>query len=165
MKTWMLLSVTGLTLMGGVAIAGAVNTTDRTEKMERQVADEVKQKNPELAEQEAQVSYKEVTTEDVLKLREAHPDITLIDARSAEDYAKEHIPGAVQMRPSEIAEKLPQIQKDKLLPVIFYCTDTQCQASAKAAHAAKEAGYTNLKRYTAGLKAWKEAKQPVTTKN
>src|SRR5690606_4923234 len=128
------------------------NTNDMAEKVKGEVVAEVQKKDATAQAaakaQTQKTAYVEVTTEEVLKLREEHPNITIIDARSEEDFNKGHIPGAVQIRPDDVAKKLPEIQKDKSQPIIFYCTNTQCQASAKAAHAAKEAGYTNLKRYT-----------------
>lgn len=167
MKTWMLISMTGVALMGGIAVAGAKNTNDMASKVKGEVMAEVQKKDADAQAAKAhaeKVAYVEVTTQDVQKLREENPNITIIDARSEEDFNKGHIPGAVLMRPDDVAKKLPEIQKDKTQPIVFYCADTQCQASAKAAHAAKEAGYTNLKRYTTGFAAWKAANQPVAAK-
>jgi rhodanese-related sulfurtransferase len=46
-------------------------------------------------------------------------DIRIIDIRSAEDYAKGHIPGAENIPDTEILERLDELPADQYF--IFYC--------------------------------------------
>lgn len=48
----------------------------------------------------------------------------LVDARSAEDYASEHIPGAFSI-PLESLNRTTTDQLDSQRPVITYCWDSQ----------------------------------------
>ena len=45
---------------------------------------------------------------------------------------------------------------------MFYCANTDCNASDSAAYRAKEAGHTNVKVLRAGIQGWVDAGQPVT---
>jgi len=47
-------------------------------------------------------------------------DIRIIDIRSAEEYAKGHIPGAENIPDTEILERLEELPVDQYF--IFYCT-------------------------------------------
>ena len=62
---------------------------------------------------------------------------TLVDVRSAEEYAGGYIPGAINIAVHELSGKLNRIPKDK--PVIVYCRSGN--RSAHAAQALIAAGY------------------------
>jgi rhodanese-related sulfurtransferase len=53
---------------------------------------------------------------------------------------------------SSLAGKLPA---DKNALVVAYCGSETCSAYARAAKAAKDLGYTNVKHYSKGLAGWK----------
>lgn len=65
---------------------------------------------------------------------------TLVDVRSAEEYASGYIPGAINIAVHELSGKLNRIPKDK--PVIVYC-----RSGNRSAHAAQSliaAGYSEV---------------------
>ena len=45
----------------------------------------------------------------------------LIDVRSAEEFAEEHLPGAVNIPHTEIAEKIAAVAPDKSGEIYLYC--------------------------------------------
>lgn len=51
---------------------------------------------------------------------------------------------------------------DRDRPLVFYCADAQCWASANAAMRARQAGYTQVLWYRGGQAAWQAAGLPVT---
>jgi rhodanese-related sulfurtransferase len=55
-------------------------------------------------------------------------------------------------------EVLPRAQDAAL---VFYCGGPKCMAAPKAAHRAKEAGYTDVKVLRAGISGWKKAGKQV----
>lgn len=89
----------------------------------------------------------------------------------ADSYVKEHIPAAVQFefpieeltvlddKTREAFLKLLGDDKDRLL--VFYCGFTKCGRSHNGAWWAKQLGYTNVYRYPGGIKAWRQADNPV----
>lgn len=99
-----------------------------------------------------------------LKKAMADKEVTIIDVNGSETYAKGHIPGSIDFIAvkENFASKLPS---DKGALIVAYCGSEKCSAYAKAAQAAKDLGYTNVKHFTPGLKGWKEAGETLETKN
>jgi len=84
----------------------------------------------------------------------------VFDARGHGEYNKSHIKGATSL-PADDAVRgigLPEKKRDM---IVFYCTDPDCPASAKAARAAEKRGYSNVYRYKGGIKGWKQAGLPT----
>jgi rhodanese-related sulfurtransferase len=79
------------------------------------------------------------------------PRFMVIDARDAAQYAKEHIPGAVNMDWRQVLAKRNTIPKDK--PVLLYCNTGTL--SAQAGFALRVAGWDNVRVLQGGLVEWK----------
>jgi rhodanese-related sulfurtransferase len=75
----------------------------------------------------------------------------IIDARDAGQFAKSHIPGAINMDWRQILAKRNTIPKDK--PVIVYCNTGSL--SAQAGFAMRVAGWENLRILQGGMEEWK----------
>ena len=82
---------------------------------------------------------------------------TLVDVRSAEEYAGGHIPGSVNIAVHELNGKLNRIPKDK--PVIVYCASGHRAAMANAA--LHMLGFDNVRAFPAGYGAWEAAGEPT----
>ncbi len=83
---------------------------------------------------------------------------TVIDVNGTDSYKSGHVPTALNFADikGELASKLP---KDKGALVIAYCGGPSCNAYTKAANAAKELGYTNVKHMSAGISGWLQASE------
>ena len=86
-----------------------------------------------------------------------NPQGQLIDVRTPEEYAPEHIKGAKLIPVQELESRLPEIKKDK--PVLLYCHSGR--RSTQAFQLLKDKGFTNLFQIAGGITAWKEQGQPV----
>lgn len=75
----------------------------------------------------------------------------VIDARDKEQYAKEHIPGAVNLEWRQVIAQRQSIPKDK--PVLIYCNTGSL--SAQAGFALRIAGYDNVRILQGGFAEWK----------
>lgn len=75
----------------------------------------------------------------------------VVDCRSAEDYAKGHIPGAVSLPYRTIEQQAPLLPKDKL--IVAYCTSVHCNASTKGALQLSALGF-RVKELVGGFRAW-----------
>jgi rhodanese-related sulfurtransferase len=104
-------------------------------------------------------SFPDISLND-LKKAISDKDVTILDVNGSKSYAEGHIPGAIDYTASkeDLAAKLPS---DKGALVVAYCGSEKCGAYAKAAQAAKDLGYTNVKHFAPGLKGWKEAGEPL----
>lgn len=80
-----------------------------------------------------------------------------IDVRSAEDYEKGHIQGAINLplKDGFTSEALSAVVK-KNKPVVFYCNGITCQASSKATQQALDWGWTSVFYYRVGFPEWKK---------
>jgi rhodanese-related sulfurtransferase len=76
----------------------------------------------------------------------------LIDARDAGQFAKGHIPGAINMDWRQVLAKRDAIPKDK--PVLIYCNTGSL--SAQAGFALRVAGWDNLRILQGGMEEWKD---------
>jgi rhodanese-related sulfurtransferase len=75
----------------------------------------------------------------------------VIDARDAGQFAKGHIPGAINMDWRQVLAKRNTIPKDK--PVLIYCNTGSL--SAQAGFAMRVAGWENLRILQGGMEEWK----------
>ncbi|MDD5199685.1 MAG: rhodanese-like domain-containing protein [Terrimicrobiaceae bacterium] len=104
-------------------------------------------------------SFPDISRAD-LKKAIAAKDVVLIDVNGTDSYKSGHIPGAIDFvaLKDNLASKLPA---DKSALVVAYCGSPACGAYAKAAEAAKELGYTNVKHFADGISGWKAAGEPT----
>lgn len=83
--------------------------------------------------------------------KEEWSKMMVIDARDAGQFAKGHIPGAVNMDWRQVLAKRNSIPKNK--PVLIYCNTGSL--SAQAGFALRVAGWDNVKILQGGLEEWK----------
>ncbi len=79
------------------------------------------------------------------------PKMMVIDARDAAQFAKGHIPGAVNMDWRQVLSKRNTIPKNK--PVLIYCNTGSL--SAQAGFALRVAGWENVRILQGGYAEWK----------
>jgi rhodanese-related sulfurtransferase len=77
--------------------------------------------------------------------------MVVIDARDPGQFAKGHIPGAINMDWRQVLAKRHTIPKDK--PVLIYCNTGSL--SAQAGFALRVAGWDNLRILQGGMEEWK----------
>ncbi|MBT9553673.1 MAG: rhodanese-like domain-containing protein [Hydrogenophaga sp.] len=77
--------------------------------------------------------------------------MVVIDARDAAQFAKGHIPGAINMDWRQVLAKRNTIPKDK--PVLIYCNTGSL--SAQAGFALRVAGWDKLRILQGGMEEWK----------
>jgi rhodanese-related sulfurtransferase len=77
--------------------------------------------------------------------------ILIVDARDAAQYAKEHIPGAVNIEWRQAVARRRDIPRDRM--VVMYCNSGSL--SAQAVFALRLLGYDNVKVLQDGIEGWK----------
>lgn len=112
-------------------------------------------KSEEKKSTEAAKPYVEVSAEELQALQAADKNVVVIDSRGGKYFDGTVIKGAKQLATDDTNEKtLAKLAPNKSDVIVFYCTNHDCPASAKAAAKAKELGYTNIKKYAAGIDDW-----------
>ncbi|WP_213297797.1 rhodanese-like domain-containing protein [Paraburkholderia sacchari] len=83
----------------------------------------------------------------------------VIDLRSADDFAKGHLPAARHLEFGELQTKVAQFVKNKSNPVLLVCQTGQ--QSHKAQRLVKDAGFAEVHVLDGGVNAWQQAGMPV----
>lgn len=84
------------------------------------------------------------------QLAEMKNEVILVDARQAADYAKHHIPGAINIDWRFVMSELDKLPEDKM--IVLYC-DTGI-LSSKAHLALRLIGYEQVRVLFNGLNGW-----------
>ena len=84
----------------------------------------------------------------------------IVDVREPEEYVKGHIANAKNIPLAQLDERLPQMAKNKALPVVLVCEKGARAVRAEAQ--AKKLGYEHAQALAGGMKAWRDAGLPVT---
>lgn len=85
-------------------------------------------------------------------------DVVVLDVRPAVEYDAGHIPGAVNIPPDELAQRLQAMTDDT--PVVAYCRGPFCVYADDAVRALREQGRTAM-RLVDGFPEWRAAALPV----
>ena len=83
----------------------------------------------------------------------------VVDVCDTEEFAQGHIGAAKNVPLGQLEQRLPEVVKNKGVPLILVC-----QTGARAQRAvpvAKKLGYEKAQALAGGLRAWKEANLPV----
>jgi len=83
----------------------------------------------------------------------------VIDVCEASEYAAGHVAGAKHIPLGQLASRLPEVVKNKELPVIFVCQSGM--RSGSAMRIAKGLGYLKAQSLGGGLSSWRAASLPV----
>ncbi|MEU7748750.1 rhodanese-like domain-containing protein [Nonomuraea sp. NPDC049158] len=95
------------------------------------------------------------------ELRATLGTVTLLDTLGGAYYDQQHLPGAIALVESEVAERAPALLPDKDAPIVTYCTNPACNNSKAVARRLTALGYTNVRRYVEGIEDWVTAGLPV----
>ena len=83
----------------------------------------------------------------------------VVDVGEAEEFAAGHIAGARNVPVNQLEQRLPEVVKNKAVPVILVCPSGA--RAQRALGVAKTLGYEKAVVLGGGLRAWKEANLPV----
>ena len=101
----------------------------------------------------------EIDSWDLRVALERDEKLTVIDTRSADAYAAEHIPGAINIPHRTMSEETTALI-DKSSTVVCYCDGIGCNASTKGALNMTKLGF-RVKELIGGLDWWKRDGHPT----
>ncbi|MEU4543218.1 rhodanese-like domain-containing protein [Nonomuraea dietziae] len=87
--------------------------------------------------------------------------VTVVDALGGDYYAQQHLPGAIALVESEVAERAAALLPDRDTAIVTYCSNPSCPNSKAVANRLTALGYTNVRTYREGIQDWVEAGLPV----
>jgi rhodanese-related sulfurtransferase len=83
----------------------------------------------------------------------------VVDVSEADEFAAGHVVGARSVPLGDLEKRLPEVVKNKTVPLVLVCA-TGGRAN-RALAVAKKLGYDKAQVMAGGLKAWKDANLPV----
>ena len=95
--------------------------------------------------------YMNITVEEAKRIMDNEEGYIILDVREQDEYDAGHIPGAILIPYTQIAEKAEEVLTDKDQLILVYCRSGR--RSKIAAEALVELGYTNIKEF-GGIIDW-----------
>ena len=95
--------------------------------------------------------YMNITAQEAKEIMDTEEGYIILDVREQDEYDAGHIPGAILIPYTQIAEKAEDVLTDKEQLILVYCRSGR--RSKIAAEALVELGYTNIKEF-GGISDW-----------
>jgi len=83
----------------------------------------------------------------------------VVDVSEPDEFAAGHVGGAKNVPLGQLEERLPQVVKNKTVPLVLVCA--KGARAQRAVAVARKLGYEKAEALAGGLKAWREASMPV----
>jgi FMN-dependent NADH-azoreductase len=129
---------------------------DRT----RQVA---LQRARELGAELAGAAVSDLITREELAVAIESGSVTVVETLGPMYYDQGHLPGAVNIPHTQVAELAPSLLPVKDAAIVVYCSNTACQNSGIARAELRRLGYSNVRKYAEGKQDWEAAGLPLET--
>ena len=108
---------------------------------------------------DAKKRVRECTVDDVKRKLDAKEKFTLVDVREDNEWAADHLPGAVHLGKGVIERDIEKAIPDTTTQIILYCGGGF--RSALAADNLQKMGYTNVISMDGGIRGWREKGLPL----
>ncbi|MBZ5719328.1 MAG: sulfurtransferase [Acidobacteriia bacterium] len=109
---------------------------------------------------DARRRVRECSVDDVKNKLDQGQKFLLIDVREDNEWAKDHLPGAIHLGKGiierDVEERVPALDT----PMVLYCGGGY--RSAMAADNLQKMGYTNVISMDGGIRGWREKNYPLT---
>jgi rhodanese-related sulfurtransferase len=100
----------------------------------------------------------QISVEEFLERRKANPKSVIIDVRDNDKWEEGHIPGAIHIHKTGIAEEIAKLIKDKKVEIFTHCGGGT--SGPKAAALLNEMGY-NAKAIRGGFRSYKASGEKI----
>lgn len=101
--------------------------------------------------EEEPIDYKQISAKEAKEIMDSGEEYILLDVRSEEEFAEKHIPGAVLIPHTEIADRAEEELPDKEKKILVYCRSGN--RSKIAAQILADLGYTGVFEF-GGINSW-----------
>lgn len=103
----------------------------------------------------------EISAEALLERIEQDDDLLVLDVRTPEEFAEGHVPGAINIPHTELADRLDEVRAAGDVDVVIYCRSGR---RAGIAHETLDmTGFARLHHLTGDMLGWLEKGLPVET--
>jgi len=109
---------------------------------------------------EAKKNVRETTVDAIKKRMDAGEKLVLVDVREDNEFAKDHLPGAIHLGKGVIERDIEGRVPDINTELVLYCGGGF--RSAMAADNLQRMGYKNVISMDGGIREWREKGYPLT---
>ena len=109
--------------------------------------------------EESRKRVRETTVDEVKARLDRHDQFVLVDVREDNEFAKDHLPGAVHLSRGIIERDIEEKYPDFNAPLVLYCGGGF--RSAMAADNLQKMGYSNVISMDGGIRVWREKGYPL----
>lgn len=102
-------------------------------------------------------SSPEVDELDIDAIDSASPNALVLDVREPEEYARGHVPGAVNVPQADLATRMAELPHDR--PILTICQSGS--RSLRSAQFLRQQGFEHVASIAGGTAAWRAAGRPV----
>jgi rhodanese-related sulfurtransferase len=100
----------------------------------------------------------DMTPETLLEKQAKREPVVVLDVRTSEEYAEGHVPGAINISHTEIAERLQELSAYKQTPVVVYCRSGR--RAGIAIDVLEHHGFSKVFHLAGDMNGWREAHRP-----
>ncbi len=100
-----------------------------------------------------------ISQTELQQLQSSGERIIVLDVRSLDEYNESHVPGAINIPHTEMANKIEKLITDKQQSLVVYCRSGYRASLAEKVLAEK--GYDNVKHLDGDMKGWLEKGLPT----
>ena|SRR6201997_664750 len=108
---------------------------------------------------DAKSRIKEADFREIKRRLDSRENLTLVDVREDNEWARGHLPGAVHLGKGIIERDVEEALPDKDAPLVLYCGGGF--RSALVADSLQKMGYTNVISMDGGWRGWTTAGYPI----
>ncbi len=109
---------------------------------------------------DAKSRVRETTVDQIRARLDKGDKFVLVDVREDNEYAKDHLPGAIHLGKGIIERDIEKAVPDMKAEIVLYCGGGF--RSAMAADNLQKMGYTNVISMDGGIREWREKGYPLT---
>jgi rhodanese-related sulfurtransferase len=91
----------------------------------------------------------------------ANGEVTVIDALPEQNWAKQHLPGALNLVEADVDAEAGRMLPDRSAAIVTYCSNPACGNSQAVANKLERLGYTDVRKYREGIEDWVAAGLPT----
>jgi rhodanese-related sulfurtransferase len=89
-------------------------------------------------------------------------DVTVVETLGPMYYESGHLPGAVNIPHTQVAELAADLLPDRDAAIVTYCSNPQCRNSSAVQAQLQSMGYSDVRKYVEGKDDWSAAGLPLT---
>jgi rhodanese-related sulfurtransferase len=103
----------------------------------------------------------EIGLDELRALLDSGAAVVLVDALPPIAFAASRLPGAINVPEVSVDGTAHSRLPDRDALVVVYCANPSCESSVVVAERLVELGYTNVRHFSGGKQAWRDAGLPL----